>query len=143
MQLSPNFSLHEMLRSQTASRKGFDEQFNPPANVVDNLVVLCTKLLEPVRQLYGAPITISSGYRCQRVNKAVGGKPNSQHLTGEAADIDFGTREQNLKLFGMIQDWQKRGFLEFDQLLNEYDGDWVHLSFKRIGKNRNQVLNIT
>jgi len=143
MQLSPNFSLHELLRSQTASRKKFDEQFNPPSNVVDNLVTLCTKLLEPVRELYGAPITISSGYRCQRTNKAVGGKPNSQHLTGEAADIDFGTRETNLRLFELIQEWHKRGFLEFDQLLNEFDGDWVHISYKRIGKNRNQTLNIT
>jgi zinc D-Ala-D-Ala carboxypeptidase len=140
--LSPNFTLHELLRSQTASRRKFDEQFNPPATVVDSLIVLCTKLLEPIRQLYGAPITISSGYRCPRLNKAVGGSPTSQHMIGEAADIDFGTREANLLLFDMIQEWQKNGFIEFDQLLNEFDGDWIHVSHKRIGKNRRQVLSV-
>lgn len=142
-QLSPNFTLHELLRSQTATRRDFIEQFNPPETVIDSLVVLCKKLLEPIRQLYGAPITISSGYRCPRLNKAVGGASNSQHMTGEAADIDFGTREENLKLFQLIQEWQQRGFIEFDQCINEYDGAWVHVSYKRIGKNRKQVLNIT
>ncbi|AXE16261.1 peptidase M15 [Runella rosea] len=140
MQLSPNFSLHEMLRSQTATRHSITEQFSPPPMVVDSLKNLCAKLLQPIRELYGGPLVVSSGYRCPRVNKLVGGKPNSQHLKGEAADLDFGTKEANKLLFEAIVEWKKRGFLEFDQLINEYDFAWIHVSYKLSGKNRNQIL---
>lgn len=139
-QLSPNFSLHELLRSQTATRKGFTEQFNPPQTVIDSLTVLCKNLLQPIRELHGEALMISSGYRCERLNKAVGGKTNSQHLKGEAADIDFGTKELNRELFKLIVLWQKRGFIEFDQLINEYDYAWIHISYKRTGVNRNEII---
>ena len=132
-----------MLRSQTATRHGITEQFTPPPLVVDSLKNLCVKLLQPVRELYGGPLFVSSGYRCPRLNKLVKGKPNSQHLKGEAADLDFGNKEANQLLFETIVNWQKRGFLEFDQLINEYDFEWVHVSYKLKGKNRNQVLLIS
>lgn len=142
-QITPNFSLEEMLRSDSATRLGFTEQFEPPATVIDSLTVLCKKLLQPIRDLYGGPLRVSSGYRCPRTNNAVGGKENSQHLIGEAADLDFGSRLANKLLFERLVAWQKQGLIEFDQLLNEYDYAWIHVSYKRIGKNRNQILNIT
>lgn len=142
-QLTPNFSLEELLRSEKATQLGYAEQFEPPVVVVESLTVLCKKLLQPIRDLYGKPLLVSSGWRCFRTNKAVKGKSNSQHLTGEAADLDFGSREENKRLFEKIVAWQKAGLIEFDQCLNEYDFAWIHVSYKRIGKNRNQVLNIT
>ncbi len=141
-QLTPNFSLDEMLRSQTASRFGFDEQYSPPRMVVGSLIMLCVNLLQPIRDLYGKAIFVSSGYRCERVNAAVGGQPNSQHLKGEAADLDCGSREANKALFELIVVWQKQGLIEFDQLINEYGYEWIHISYRRTGKQRNQVLNI-
>lgn len=141
-QLTPNFSLDEMLKSPTASRKGFSEQFNPPATVIDSLTVLCVRLLQPIRDAYGKPMRVSSGYRCLRLNRVIGGAPKSQHLTGEAADLDMGSREANQQLFEFILDLHKKGLIEFDQLINEYNFAWVHISFKRTGINRNQVLTV-
>ncbi len=137
---SPHFSVHEMLRSQTATRKKIDEQFSPSKEVMENLKFLCTNLLEKVRELNDdRPVFISSGYRCPALNEAVGGKPNSQHLTGQAADIDFGTVAANKAFFDKI----KNSNLEFDQLLNEFNYDWVHISIKKEGVNRRDVRDIT
>lgn len=136
MKLSPNFTLAEMLASQTATRKGITEQFNPPASVVANLKFVANNLLEPVRAKIG-PLKISSGYRSPLTNKAVGGAKNSQHLTGEAVDIDLGSIAANKQLFDFI----RKSGLEFDQLINEYNFSWVHVSLKREG-NRKQVLAI-
>lgn len=137
--LSPHFTLHELVASQTATRKGFSEQFNPPAEVVSNLTYLANNLLEKLRELNdNKPLNISSGYRCERLNKSVGGVKTSQHLTGQAADIDFGSKRLNAAFFDKI----RKSKNVFDQLLNEYDFAWVHISLKKEG-NRNQVLNIT
>ena len=136
--LSNHFTLHELTASQTATRKGITEQFSPPENVVNNLRFLCTNLLEKLRELNGnQPLMVSSGYRCERLNRAVGGKPTSQHLRGEAVDIDFGSKPANRDFFNKI----KKSDLEFDQLLNEFDFAWIHISLKKEG-NRKQVLNI-
>ena len=139
MKLSENFSLEEFTASQTATRKNIKEQFNPSQDVINNLKDVCINVLEPIRKWFNVPIKISSGYRCERLNKAVGGAKNSQHLTGEAIDIDLG-RKKNLELLNWIQK-----NLEFDQLLNEYpdkDGfpSWVHVSFTKKRKNRKQIL---
>ncbi len=83
------------------------------------------------------PIHISSGYRCPRLNKAVGGVKNSQHLTGQAVDIDFGSKKGNKSFFDKI----RKSEIELDQLLNEYDYAWIHISLRKEG-NRHQVLNI-
>ena len=85
---------------------------------------------------YGKPINVNSGYRCQALNKAVGGVSNSQHLTGEAADIDTGSKTENRKLAKMIVDMR----LPFDQLIDEADYAWVHVSYKCKGDNRGQIL---
>ena len=84
-QITNNFTLEEFTRSETASRMGIQ---NVPGNREKLAIVnLCAKLLQPLRDIYGKPIRINSGYRCPELNKAVGGVPNSQHVLGEAADI--------------------------------------------------------
>ena len=90
MKLTSNFSLQELLKSQTALRKGID---NKPANpgVITNLQVLCEKVLQPVRDHYARPVVINSGYRCPKLNKAVGSSSKSQHTKGQAADIEVPT----------------------------------------------------
>lgn len=137
--LSAHFTLHELLASQTATRKNITEQFEPPEEIIENLKFLCKSLLEKLRELNGGnPLFISSGYRCPRLNKAVGGVKNSQHLQGHAADVDFGSKLANKQFFDKI----KKSDLDFDQLLNEFGFSWVHISMKKEG-NRRQVLNIT
>lgn len=138
LNLSPHFSLHELVASQTATRKGIIEQFDPGANIIENLKFLCSELLEKLRVLNGnQPIYINSGYRCPRLNTAVGGSKTSQHVFGQAADIDFGNKSDNKVFFEKV----KNSGLDFDQLINEYDYSWVHVSIKREA-NRKQVLNI-
>lgn len=141
MQLTKNFTLREMLRSARANELGVKEQYNPPKQVVENLTGLCVNILQPLRDYIGQAIFIGSGYRCERVNKAVGGVSNSQHLTGEAADIQATGTMENRELFEAI----KRAKLPFDQLIWEFgDGDnpaWVHVSYSP--RNRRQVLFIS
>ena len=78
-----------------------------------------------MREWYGKPIIVNSGYRCEALNKAIGGAKSSQHMLGEAADITVGSKEENEKLFDYIKD-----NLEFDQLINESDFSWVHVSYR-------------
>jgi zinc D-Ala-D-Ala carboxypeptidase len=137
-QISEHFTLHELTASQTATRKGISEQFSPPEEIIQNLRYLCENLLEKLREMNGnGPLMVSSCYRCPRLNKAVGGKPNSQHLRGEAVDIDFGSKPANRDFFNKI----KKSGIVFDQLLNEFDFAWIHISLKKEG-NRRQVLDI-
>ena len=86
--------------------------------------------------LFGKPVLVSSGFRSNDLNRAVGGAATSQHMKGEAADIYTGTKEGNKKLFELIRD-----NLPFDQLIDEKDFSWVHVSFKEIG-NRKQILKL-
>jgi zinc D-Ala-D-Ala carboxypeptidase len=139
MQLTPHFTLEEMLESQTARRWNIQEQFNPPAEVVQNLKLLCENILEPLRSYIGRPIIISSGYRCPEVNKRVGGQPRSQHLKGQAADI-HALEMSNADLFWAVQEVG----LPFDQCLWEFGNTvepaWVHVSYGP--RNRKEVLYI-
>ena len=135
MKLSKNFTLGEMIQSQTAIRKNIDN--NPNGDQILNLIDLCDNVLQPLRDAIG-PIRISSGFRSQKLNVAIGGAASSQHcaLNGAAADIDMG--EKNAEVF----EWLKSN-VDFDQLIWEF-GDksnpsWVHVSYKE-GKNRNQIL---
>ena len=94
-------------------------------------------MLDPLREWYGKPIAVNSGYRCPQLNRLVGGAASSQHLKGEAADITAGSREENRKLFEYI-----RENLPFDQLIDEKNFSWVHVSYKRDGNNRKQTLKL-
>jgi hypothetical protein len=96
--------------------------------------ILAEECFEPLRKWYGKPIRINSFYRSPELNKAVGGSTTSQHCKGEAIDISAGSKEENKNLFY----WVKAN-LVFDQLINEYDFTWVHISFRH-KDNRNQTL---
>jgi hypothetical protein len=129
------FDLDELTRSETASARGIDN--TPPPEAAARMEVLAERLLDPVREMWGAPVTVNSGYRSAALNRAVGGAAASRHLLGEAADITTGSREGNRRLFGMIAG----SGLEFDQLIDERDYSWLHLSY-RAGANRQQILHL-
>lgn len=130
------FTLNELTASSTAKRKGIDN--TPDATVKANLTALVANILDPLREAYGKPIVVSSGYRSPKLNRAVGGAAKSQHVTGQAADIHTlsDTPADNKKLFDLILKLK----LPFDQLINEYDFNWVHVSFSP--RNRRQILKI-
>ena len=128
-----HFTIEELCRSETARSRGIDNA--PTEEVRKNLTALVDNVLYPLREWYGKPIYVNSGYRCPALNKAVGGVANSQHLTGQAADIDTNDKAENRKLMKHIED-----NLDFDQLIWENGGAWVHVSYRADGKNRRQVL---
>lgn len=129
------FSIAEMVRSDTADRKGINNRL--PQELLPAMNALIDNVLDPLREWYGKPIRTNSGYRCPELNAAIGGSKTSQHVKGEAADIDTGNRQQNKLLFDYI-----RKNLPFDQLIWEHGGDWVHVSFRADGNNREQVLSL-
>ena len=136
--LSPHFSLAELTKSSTASRLNIN---NTPDDVsIEALKLVAVNILEPVRERYGA-FTPSSGFRCQKLNSAIGSNANSQHTRGEAVDFEL-VGVDNYNLACWCQD-----NLKFDQLILEcYDGSphsgWVHISYIE-NKNRSQVLTIS
>lgn len=131
------FTMTELTSSATAKRKGIDN--TPDAKAKAALSALVANVLDPLREKYGKPIVVSSGYRCPKLNKAVGGVARSQHTKGEAADIRCvsDSRAENKRLFDLIVASE----LPFDQLIDEYNYDWVHVSFKD-GANRRQILHV-
>lgn len=132
MQLSEHFHLSEFVRSQTANAMGIDNV--PPPEAVRRLHMLCLRVLEPVRKRIGAPLLVSSGYRCARLNQAIGGSPTSQHIKGEAVDIWTGAMDA-ADLHSLII----ATVPEFDQIYLHRKNNFVHVSY-RVGFNRNQVL---
>ena len=142
MKLSKNFTLEELCYSATANKLKINN-LTTDNNIVSKLKLLAEHILQPVRDHYGKPVVINSGYRCPSLNKAVGGASTSQHLKGEAADLEImGLSNYELAL------WIKDN-LDFDQLIlefcdnlkNDINSGWVHCSFKAIG-NRKQCLTI-
>lgn len=131
MRLTKNFTLRELTKTNTGIANV------PNAKELQALIQLCGKVLQPLRDMYGEPITVNSGFRSQQVNSAVGGAKNSQHSKGEAADITVHTKEGNRELFELI-----KSELDYDQLINEYDYSWVHVSYTTERKNRKQILTI-
>lgn len=129
------FTIEELYQSTTADRKGIDNRCSN--EIAANLTALVDNVLDPLRIWYGKPITVNSGYRCPALNKAVGGAATSQHMNGQAADIDTGDRQQNKLLFEYI-----RKNLPFDQLIDESNFAWVHVSYRADRNNRNQVLKL-
>lgn len=144
MQLSKYFTLGELTPSSTAKRLGIKN--NPTPAHLECLKLLATNVLDKVREHFGKPIWISSGYRCKALNDVTpGSSATSQHCSGEAADLDQdskGTGVSNKMVFDYIKD-----HLTFDQLIYEYgtdaNPDWVHVSWESTGKQRKQVLRCT
>ena len=137
MKLSANFQLSELVKSQTAERKGIPN--NPSPAHIDNLKALCVNVLQPIRSHFEAPVMISSGYRSPELCIAIGSKITSQHATGNAADLEVpGVDNKELAI------WIKEN-LEYDQLILEFyrdgepDSGWVHVSWNS-EKNRSNSL---
>ena len=134
MRLSKNFVLSEITRSNTATRLGISNE--PTKEHLENTKRIVSVLLQPLRDSLG-PIRISSGYRNPSLNRAIGGSSKSQHCKGEALDIQFWQKgKMNNK---KIYDWILDSGLEFDQMINEFDFSWIHISLKK-KDNRKQVL---
>jgi zinc D-Ala-D-Ala carboxypeptidase len=134
MRLSKNFVLSEITRSNTAKRLGIDN--GPNKNHLRSIQRLITNLIQPMRDALG-PIRISSGYRNPNVNRAIGGSTKSQHCKGEALDLQFW---KDGKICNKeIYDWVLSSDVEFDQMINEFDFAWIHISLKK-EDNRKQVL---
>ena len=143
MRLTEHFQLSEFTRSSTADKYGFKNI--PSETQISNLKALCENVLEPLRQHFNVPIIIGSGYRCPQVNNHpdVRGATNSQHMTGEAADIHLKSIEEGKQWYTWIMD-----NYTFDQLIWEHESKtsnhyWINVSCKRdITKNRHQVKSI-
>ena len=144
MQISKYFTLGELTPSSTAKRLGIKNEPTPAH--LESLKLLATNVLDKVREHFGKPIWISSGYRSKALNDVTpGSSATSQHCSGEAADLDQdgrGTGVTNKMVFDYIKD-----HLNFDQLIYEYgtdaNPDWVHVSWESTGKQRKQVLRCT
>ncbi len=121
------FSINELVSSATALREGIDNR--PPKCAYHLLHVLVEQLLDPIREAWGEPIVVSSGYRCKQLNALVGGVNNSHHILGCAADIIAGNRRDHRRLFKMMQQMQQEGKIKFNQLIWEGDGRWIHISY--------------
>jgi hypothetical protein len=132
IQFTKNFSLHELLL--TANRQFDEEQYNPPAEIIENLRALCVNVLQPLRESLGTPVNLNSGYRCPSLNRAIKGAKNSQHMLGQAADIVDYTNGNEF-LFRKIKELN----LPFDQLIDEFGFRWVHVSYDP-SRNRRQIL---
>ena len=137
MKLSENFSLLELTKSQTAERKGIDNTPSPEHQ--ENLKLLCTSILQPIRDHFSRVVSVSSGYRSPALCEAIGSKSTSQHARGEAADFEiFGLSNKTLADYIDSE-------LHYDQLILEYwnesdpNSGWVHCSFSE-GNNRKQYL---
>ena len=138
MNLSRNFTLQELIKSDTAIRKGIDN--NPNADQMKNMILIAEEVFEPLRTYVGGPIKINSFFRSPELNKAIGGSTKSQHCQGQAIDLDdtFG-RCTNAEMFEFI-----KNNLDFDQIIWEFgddnNPDWVHVSYVSPEQNRNRCL---
>ena len=127
------FTIKELTRSATARCLGINN--TPQASAVKALHELVDHVLDPLREAWGGPIRVNSGYRCPELNEAVGGTPGSQHLRGEAADITVGSRNGNRRLLALI----KRLDLPVDQCIDEKGCRWIHVSHRK-GRNRRMYM---
>ena len=134
MKLSKNFTLAEIEHSSTAKRLGINNEM--PKEHIANMQRLITELIQPMRDALG-PIRISSGYRSPQLNRAIGGSNRSQHSKGEALDLQFWSKGKMKNKD--IYDWVLESGLQFDQMINEFDYAWIHISLKETG-NRRSVL---
>ena len=134
MKLSENFSRAEIEHSNTAKRLGISNEMSDKH--LENMQRVVDNLIQPMRDAIG-PIRISSGYRSPKLNKAIGGSSRSQHSKGEALDLQFWEKgKMNNKV---IYDWVLESGVEFDQMINEFDYSWIHISLKS-KENRSQIL---
>ena len=125
MVLSKNFSLNEFTKSVSAIRNGIDN--SPSSEHIRNIQLLVKYVLQPLREALGSPIRITSGYRSEALNKAIKGSKKSQHCKGQAADLQF--KVDGVMSNKMIWDKIIELDLPFDQMINEFDYSWIHISY--------------
>ena len=130
--ISKHITFLEATHSPTAAKLGINN--NPNETQLEAMKLVAEKCFEPLRIWYNKPIKINSFFRSDLLNRAVKGSLTSQHKKGEAIDLDAGSKEENKKLFEYI-----KNHLEFDQVINEYNYSWVHVSYSKT-KNRKQIL---
>ena len=130
--ISKHITFTESTQSPTATKLGINNV--PDKTQLEAMKLVAEKCFEPLRSWYGKPIKVNSFFRSDLLNRAVKGALTSQHKKGEAIDLDAGSKEENKKLF----EWIKAN-LVFDQVINEYDFSWVHVSYSKV-KNRKQIL---
>lgn len=133
------FSIKELCKSNTAIKNKIDN--HPTSEIERNLTILIEHCLDPIREKFGKSITVTSGYRCEKLNKLVGGKPNSQHLKGQAADLVGDTNAKTKEIFEIAKQLGN-----FDQLLFERNSKgsiWVHISYKDSGNRKQCIDNYT
>ena len=135
MRLSKNFTLSEITKSNTAKRLGITNA--PNQEHLNNMQILIRDLIQPMRDALG-PIRISSGYRSPVLNRAIGGSTKSQHCKGQACDLQFW--KEGKMCNKEIYDWVLKEGIEFDQMINEFDYAWIHISLRPDNKNRRMVL---
>ena len=135
MRLSKNFTLSEITKSNTAKRLGIKNV--PNQEHLNNMQILIRDLIQPMRDALG-PIRISSGYRSPVLNRAIGGSNKSQHCKGQAVDIQFFKKGKMCNT--EIYDWVIKEEIEFDQMINEFDYAWIHISLRPDNKNRRMIL---
>jgi|TARA_Y100000004_G_scaffold194481_1_gene259178 zinc D-Ala-D-Ala carboxypeptidase len=134
MRLSKNFVLSELTRSNTAKR--LDIKNEPTKYHLENMQRVVTNILQPMRNSLG-PIRVTSGYRSPQLNRAIGGSLKSQHCKGQACDIQFW--KDGKMCNKEIYDWVIDNAVEFDQMINEFDFAWIHISLKK-DNNRREIL---
>lgn len=135
------FDLEELLQSRTAVARRIENI--PTWEQVENLNRLAVEILDPVRARFGKSVTVTSGFRCDELNKAVKGSKGSQHKEGEAADITTkeNTKARNKALFELMVEMVKAGEITVGQLINEKDYSWIHVSLPN-KKHKNEILNL-
>lgn len=138
MQLSKSFTLAEMTFSDTASRRNIDN--TPNADQIKNLKLLCENVLQKIRDFYGKPVVVTSGFRSKKLNTALGGSsPTSQHMGNNGAAADFHViGVSNQQVYNDIKTGKIPGLI-YDQMIDEFNYQWVHISYKEIN-NRKQNL---
>lgn len=117
------FTIKELTHSDTANKLNIDN--TPSKDIEANINILVDNLLDPIREQYGKPIIVNSGFRCEELNKAVKGASTSHHKLGLAADITVGSINRNKELFDLI----KNSNLDWTQLILEKGGQWIHISY--------------
>ena len=128
------FTIKELCKSSTAEKLKINNY--PTQDIINNLHMLVDNILDPLRSEYGKPIIVTSGYRCEDLNRAVKGSKTSQHMLGLAADITAKSKEENKKLFNLAQKLN----LPFDQLIDEKNYSWIHISYTT--KPRKRILHL-
>ena len=131
--ISNHITIEEATQSPTALRMGIKNV--PNEEELEAMKYVAENLFEPIREWYNAPIKINSFFRCVALNKAVKGSLTSGHVLGNSIDISGGNKIENKKIFDFI----KTSGLNYDQVINEYDYTWIHISLKKTG-NRKQLL---